>query len=75
MVNFANDNRKLFHMADGPMQQERDQLLSHHDWWDEERSFPWVWADLKFSHELFGFDAIKSADDGFARGQFAATRA
>lgn len=66
-VRTASGNRILYHMVDGPEQEERDRLFATHDWWDDGRSFPWVFADLPYLHELFGFDAIKSADDAFAQ--------
>lgn len=65
-VRTANGNRTLYHMEDGPEQEERDRMFAEHDWWDETRSFPWVFADLPYLHELFGFDALKSAEDAFA---------
>ncbi|KAK5121198.1 hypothetical protein LTR85_005682 [Meristemomyces frigidus] len=69
VVRSATDNRELFHMVDGPRQQERDRLLRAHDWSDESRSFPWGVADLGFMHELFGCDTLASADAAFARFQ------
>lgn len=65
-VQTANRNRVLYHMEDGPQQEERDRIFAEHDWWDEERSFPWVFADLPYLHELFGFDALQSAEDAFS---------
>ena len=53
-------------MEDGPEQERRDRLFLEHDWWDENRSFPWVFADLPYLHELFGFDTLKSGEDAFA---------
>lgn len=66
VVKLADDNRALYHMADGPNQEQRDQILGQHDWWDDNLSFPWAFADSKHLCELYGFDALKSADDGFA---------
>jgi salicylate hydroxylase len=65
-VRTANGNRKLYHMDDGPEQEERDRLFAQHDWWDENISFPWVFADLPYLRELFGFDTLKSAEDAFS---------
>ena len=70
-VRTANGNRLLYHMADGPEQEERDRLFAEHDWWDDDRSFPWVFADLPYLRELFGFDALKSADNAFEHSKFA----
>lgn len=66
-VRTANGNRDLYHMEDGPEQEERDRMFAEHDWWDENRSFPWVFADLPYLHELFGFDTLKSAEDAFSQ--------
>lgn len=41
-----------------------------HDWWDENRTAPWPLADLKTLHGLYGYDAMKSADDWFEESQF-----
>ncbi len=65
-VRTANGNRKLFHMKDGPEQEERDRMFAEHDWWEEGRSFPWVFAELPYLRELFGFDTLKSAEDAFS---------
>ena len=70
VVQTATSNRELYHMRDGPKQQKRDRLFEEHDWSDEKRSFPWVYADLAGLHDMYGFDALKSADDGFARSDF-----
>lgn len=67
VVKTATGNRELFHMVDGPQQQERDRLLSEHDWFDENRSFPWVFADLQYLRELYGFDTLANADTAFAQ--------
>lgn len=69
-VKTANGNRVVFHMVDGAEQEERDRLLASHDWWDEARTFPGVFADLSYLHELLGFDALKSADEAFGRSFF-----
>ena len=69
-VKTADQNRVLFHMVDGPEQEARDRLLTDYDWWSDEQSFPWVWGDLPYLHELYGFDALKSADEAFARSEF-----
>lgn len=69
-VRTANSNRTLYHMRDGPKQEERDRLMAAHDWWDETSVSPWLFADLPYLHDLFGFDAIKSADDAFEGSAF-----
>ena len=70
-VRTATGSRELYHMVDGPAQEKRDRLFAAHDWWDEGRSFPWVFADLPYLHELFGFDTLKSANDAFEQSAFA----
>jgi len=67
VVKTATGLRELYHMVDGAQQQERDRLLGTHDWWDESGSFPWVFADWGHLNGLYGFDALKSADDAFVR--------
>ena len=69
-VRTANGNRVLYHMVDGPEQRARDKFFASHDWWDEDRSSPWVFCDLPYLHELFGFDAIGSADSAFEKNEF-----
>lgn len=73
-VQTANGNRTLYHMRDGAEQEERDRLFGEHDWWDENRSFPWVFADLQYLHELFGFDSLKSGEDAFDRWKDSASQ-
>lgn len=71
VVRTANENRTLYHMEDGPEQQKRDQDFARHDWDDPNEEFPWAYADLKHSRKLFGFDALESADDAWAKSTFA----
>lgn len=58
--------RDMFHALDGPAQEERDRILLEHDWWSEDLSAPWALVDLKRLRGILGFDALKSADDGYA---------
>lgn len=56
--------QKVFHMHDGPRQQERDRQLL------EEKPFegyPNRWADPVFQPFLFGYDAYAEADKAWAR--------
>lgn len=69
VVNMANDNRKLYHMPDGEEQEKRDREFAEHSWWDQE-PFSWRYADSKHCKEMFGFHALGSADDGFAKSKF-----
>ena len=70
VVQTATSNRELYHMRDGSKQQERDRLFSRHDWSDETSSFPWVYADLSHMHQMYGFDTLNSADEGFKMSEF-----
>lgn len=65
IVRAADSTRDVFHCPDGPEQRERDRLLREHDWWDEDRTAPWLLADFKTLHGIYGYDAVKSADEGF----------
>jgi salicylate hydroxylase len=67
VVKTADGNRELYHMVDGPEQQQRDRLMKEHDWWDEGRRFPWTFGDLGFLRELYGFDAVGSAEGMFGK--------
>ena len=71
VVKTATGNRSLYHVLDGPEQRERDARLGSHDWWDESASFPWVFGDIGYLHQLYGFDTMKSADEVFARSRLA----
>ncbi|KAF2167567.1 hypothetical protein M409DRAFT_22372 [Zasmidium cellare ATCC 36951] len=61
----ADANRDLYHMHDGVEQEKRDAFFGDHDWWDERRTAPYRFADFGFLHELFGFDAVEDAEEGF----------
>lgn len=70
IVRAADSMRDMYHAPDGPKQEERDRLLREHDWWDENRSFPWALADLKTLHGIYGYDAVEGADEGFDQSGF-----
>ena len=69
-VKMAVQNRVMYHMPDGEQQQERDRVFADHDWWDEDRSFPFVYGDLAYLRSLNGFDTLKSADEAFEASSF-----
>ena len=66
-VKTADGHRKLYHMLDGPEQQERDRLYATHDWWDEDAVFPFTYGSMAYGHELYGFDPLEAADKAFER--------
>lgn len=70
VVNLANSNRDLYQMDDGPEQERRDKLFREHDWRDSEKEFEWRYGDLGFLKGMYGFDALQSADEGFAKSKF-----
>lgn len=71
IVDLANSNRDLYQMDDGPSQQKRDQDFANHSWTNEKELFPWAYGDLEFCKGLYGFDALGSAEEGFAKSGFA----
>jgi salicylate hydroxylase len=72
-VNLALENRVLYHMEDGPKQQERDRQFAEHDWWDPEAKFPWAYADIASCKELYAFDALRDAEERFSGSGFGDT--
>ena len=61
-VRGSADNRRMFHMHDGPEQEERDRVLGETDW---DRPSVWQWADPAYQKELLGFDAVQDARRAF----------
>lgn len=55
-------NRKMFHMPDGPEQEARDDTLSKVDW---KEPCAWQWGDIQYLKKLMGFDVIKNANEAF----------
>ena len=56
--------RDIFHMVDGPRQQERDRQLSQHEPFD---GYPNRWADPVFQPWLFGYNAFQEVDNAWKR--------
>lgn len=56
--------REIFHLHDGPRQQERDRQLLEEDPFE---GYPNRWADPVFQPFLFGYDAQKEADAAWTR--------
>ncbi|KAF7187982.1 FAD-dependent monooxygenase OpS4 [Pseudocercospora fuligena] len=73
VVGTANENRTLYHMEDGAQQEERDRAFAELDWTDENAEFPWKFGNLKHCKRLFGFDALRSADEAWAHRKFSHT--
>lgn len=61
----AINNRKLFHLPDGPEQVERDDELVNHDWVNGRAK--WHWIDSEYQSTLLGFDALKDAEAAFEK--------
>lgn len=69
-VALAVDNRSLYNMPDGSLQQQRDKHFTTHDWSDHECSFPWAYADFTFQEQLYAYDAVRATADAFDRSEF-----
>jgi len=56
-------NQHLYHLDDGPEQEERDRILKTTQW--EERpdgeSEPFIWADVRYQKVILARDAISEA--------------
>jgi salicylate hydroxylase len=66
----STEQRRIFHMHDGPEQEERDRImLTQHP---PERGHPNQWADPKMQEFLFGYDAeleVEQAWDSLMKQQ------
>lgn len=65
--------RDIFHMHDGPRQQERDRQLLEQEPFE---GFPNRWADPIFQRFLFGYDSYDEADQAwrtYMEGKFPGT--
>ena len=56
--------RDIFHMVDGPRQQERDRQLTEQKPFE---GYPNPWADPVFQEYLFGYDAFAEVDKAWKR--------
>ncbi|KAL9002213.1 MAG: hypothetical protein Q9188_004847 [Gyalolechia gomerana] len=54
----------VFHMPDGPRQQERDRQLTQEEAFE---GYPNPWADPVFQPYLFGYDADKEVEEAWAK--------
>lgn len=62
----SNLGQNIFHLHDGPKQQERDRQLLEEEPFE---GYPNRWADPVFQKFLFGYDAIKEADIAWKRSR------
>ncbi|KAK4694659.1 hypothetical protein P7C71_g2961, partial [Lecanoromycetidae sp. Uapishka_2] len=56
--------RDIFHMVDGPRQEERDRQLTEHEPFE---GYPNRWADPVFQEWLFGYDAFAEVEKAWKR--------
>jgi salicylate hydroxylase len=71
----SSHNRQIFHMHDGPRQQERDRQLMEFDR-NPYEGYPNKWKDPVFQEWLWGYDVeseVKSAWKRYAEGRFPGT--
>ncbi len=61
-VKGAVANRRMYHMADGPEQEERDKDLAEVDW---VKPCKWGWADIGYQSKMLGFDTVGDTDRAF----------
>jgi len=62
----ADYGRTVFHLRDGPLQQERDrQLIKYQD--QPFEGYPNWWTDPVFQNFLFGYDALEEASKAWKR--------
>jgi salicylate hydroxylase len=60
-VQGAVDNRRFFHMEDGPEQEERDELLKRHTWMEETSEYKW--CDMPYNRALMDVDVVREASE------------
>ena len=56
-------NQHLYHVADGPEQEERDRILKSAKWEErpEGETEPFIWIDVRYQKSILGRDAIGDA--------------
>ena len=64
-VQGAVQNRRFYHMEDGPEREARDADLREVDWDDVNSPCPWRWANLGYLKGLMAFDTIEDARSRF----------
>ncbi|KAF2195636.1 FAD/NAD(P)-binding domain-containing protein [Zopfia rhizophila CBS 207.26] len=60
-------NQRMFHMPDGPDQEERDQILKAADWKEKDVDEKFIWIDVRYQKKLLGWDAVEEARKGWER--------
>ena len=61
-VKGAIANRYMFHLPDGPEQEQRDEDLAEVDW---ENPCRWQWADLGYQKKMLSFDLMSDTNKAF----------
>ena len=61
-VKGAIANRYMYHLPDGPEQEQRDKDLAEVDW---ETPCRWQWADLGYQRKMLGFDMMGDTNKAF----------
>jgi len=64
-VQGAVQMRAFYHLPDGPLQEERDDLLQDLDL--STSSCKWNWGDAQYQKALMGFDSVVDAAEQFDR--------
>lgn len=64
-VQGAVQMRTFYHLSDGPLQEERDNLLQDLDL--SSSSCKWNWGDAEYQKALMGFDSVADAAEQFDR--------
>ncbi|KAL1981392.1 hypothetical protein VTN96DRAFT_2735 [Rasamsonia emersonii] len=64
-VQGAIQNQEMYHMADGPECDARNEAFAKVDWNDPQSKFKWGWGNLGYLKELMGFDTIADAAQQF----------
>ncbi|KAK5394843.1 hypothetical protein LTR07_006600 [Exophiala xenobiotica] len=61
-VRGAIANRYMFHLPDGPEQEQRDKELAEVDWVKPCR---WQWADFGYQKKMLGFEMVQDTNNAF----------
>lgn len=64
-VKGATQMRTFYHLPDGPLQEERDNLLQDLDLLSS--ACKWNWGDAEYQRALMGFDSVADAAEQFDR--------
>lgn len=61
-VQGADEAQIIYHLDDGPEQEERDVFLRK---MDPDKQRKWVWTNMETIEDLYGFDTIADTKDKF----------